>query len=290
MNKTAVKQLSSGRTPIILTQRRDHAELLADMLSEHCKNTFLLLGSDKQKLKREKLESIKAVPTEEQMAVVSTGKYVGEGFDEPRLDTLLLAMPISWKGTLAQYVGRLHRNYDGKTEVRVYDYADIHVPMLERMYQKRLKGYLGLGYSIKADESDIQPGIVYTGQEYYDVFRRDIESASGSICISSPYLKQSRVKTILSIVPDNVSLSVITKPANEYSPDQRSSAAEIINMLDNAGVKVILKSECTQRFAVIGNSIVWYGSIDYLSYSKHDADVIRFESADVAGELEDLVR
>ena len=67
--------------------------------------------------------------------IVATGKYIGEGFDEPRLDTLFLAMPFSWEGTLAQYVGRLHRNYDGKQDVRVYDYVDVHVPMLERMYQ-----------------------------------------------------------------------------------------------------------------------------------------------------------
>ena len=106
---------------------------------------FLLSGKDKAREKREKLEAIKAVPQAKNMVIVATGKYVGEGFDEPRLDTLFLAMTNSWKGTLAQYVGRLHRNYGGKTEVKVHDYADIFVPMLDRMYHKRIRGYAELG-------------------------------------------------------------------------------------------------------------------------------------------------
>ena len=80
--------------------------------------------------------------------ILATGSYLGEGFDDPRLDTLLLAMPISWKGTLQQYVGRLHRLHDSKSEVHVYDYADVMVPMLARIYKKRLAGYSALGYTV----------------------------------------------------------------------------------------------------------------------------------------------
>jgi len=78
--------------------------------------------------------------------ILATGRYIGEGFDDPRFDTLFLAMPISWKGTLAQYVGRLHREHDGKREVIVYDYVDHSVPVLARMAAKREKGYRALGY------------------------------------------------------------------------------------------------------------------------------------------------
>ena len=101
-----------------------------------------------------KLEQIKAVPKSENLVIVATGKYVGEGFDEPRLDMLFLAMPIAWKGTLAHYPGRLHRNYDGKQEVCVYDYADIFMPMLERMYHKRVRGYAELGYTVKSSDNE----------------------------------------------------------------------------------------------------------------------------------------
>ena len=139
------KLVQEGRTPILLTERKEHAVLLAGCLSDQVQNVFLLIGSEKQKDKREKLAALQNVPDDENVVVVATGKYIGEGFDSPRLDTLLLAMPISWKGTLAQYAGRLHRNYKGKQEVRIYDYVDIHVPTLERMYHKRLKGYAELG-------------------------------------------------------------------------------------------------------------------------------------------------
>ena len=103
---------------------------------------------------RKKLaESLGAVPIDEPRVILATGSYLGEGFDDARLDTLLLAMPISWRGTLQQYVGRLHRLHVNKKEVRVYDYADVQVAMLGRMYKKRLLGYAALGYTV-ADSLD----------------------------------------------------------------------------------------------------------------------------------------
>src|SRR5688500_5565745 len=89
-----------------------------------------------------------AIPREEGRIILGTGKYVGEGFDDPRLDTLFLTLPVSWRGTIAQYVGRLHRLYDGKREVQVYDYADLNVPMLARMFDRRCRGYEAVGYTL----------------------------------------------------------------------------------------------------------------------------------------------
>lgn len=100
-------------------------------------------------------DQIKALSDSKERVIVFTGRYIGEGSDDARLDTLFLAMPISWRGTLQQYVGRLHRLHDNKRVVQVYDYVDIHVPTLMRMYKKRLKGYGAVGYSMKdAPESD----------------------------------------------------------------------------------------------------------------------------------------
>ena len=147
-----IRAYQDGKNCIVLTERTEHAEVLFNSIEAKCSNVFLLSGKDKAKEKREKLEAIKAVPRAENMVIVATGKYVGEGFDEPRLDTLFLAMPISWKGTLAQYVGRLHRNYEGKTEATVHDYADIFVPMLDRMYHKRIRGYAELGYVMNGSD------------------------------------------------------------------------------------------------------------------------------------------
>ncbi len=91
--------------------------------------------------------TLASIPDNESRLVIATGRYIGEGFDDARLDTLFLAMPVSWKGTLVQYTGRLHRLYPGKTEVRIYDYVDREVPMLVRMFDKRLRGYRAIGYA-----------------------------------------------------------------------------------------------------------------------------------------------
>lgn len=87
-----------------------------------------------------------SIPAAEERLVLATGRYIGEGFDDARLDTLFLALPVSWKGTLVQYAGRLHRQSPQKREVRIYDYVDRNVPVLARMFGKRMNGYRALGY------------------------------------------------------------------------------------------------------------------------------------------------
>lgn len=99
------------------------------------------------KKSREILTRLATIPDNEERLILATGRYIGEGFDDPRLDALFLAMPFSWKGTLVQYAGRLHRHHPDKHEVRIYDYVDVKVPMLVRMHEKRLKGFKMIGYS-----------------------------------------------------------------------------------------------------------------------------------------------
>jgi superfamily II DNA or RNA helicase len=113
------------------------------------KHVFVLKGGMGKKQRREIAEALASVPEHEARVILATGSYIGEGFDDARLDTLFLAMPISWKGTLQQYVGRLHRLHDNKRVVQVYDYVDDWVPMLERMYERRLRGYGAIGYVIE---------------------------------------------------------------------------------------------------------------------------------------------
>jgi very-short-patch-repair endonuclease len=106
---------------------------------------------------RNVLDQLNSLPEEEACVLLATGKFAGEGFDHPRLDTLFLTLPVSWRGTIAQYVGRLHRLHTGKREVRVYDYADLNVPMLARMFDKRCQGYEAAGYEIQLPGSAV-PG------------------------------------------------------------------------------------------------------------------------------------
>ena len=288
----AVRLIAEGRTPLLLTERKDHAVRLAEELRGKADHIFLLLGSGKQKEKREKLAALRAVPASESLAVVATGKYIGEGFDEPRLDTILLAMPVSWKGTLAQYAGRLHRNYEGKQEVRIYDYVDIHIPALERMYHKRLRGYPELGYSVKMSEQDVAASQIYDGQDYLVPFMTDLSDATKEILLVCPFLNKSRIKAILPILEKEITLgllvTVCTRAPESYRPEQRDAIEELIVLLQKSGIDVKIQTELLYRYAVIDQSIVWYGNIEYLSYSMKDANALRFESPDTAGELLDL--
>ncbi len=140
--------LSSGRTPLLLTGRTEHLQHFAARLRSAAKHVFVLKGGMGTKQRRALTEAIAAVPEDESRLILATGSYIGEGFDDARLDTLFLVMPISWKGTLQQYAGRLHRLHDNKRIVQVYDYVDDGVLMLARMYERRLKGYNSIGYSI----------------------------------------------------------------------------------------------------------------------------------------------
>jgi superfamily II DNA or RNA helicase len=146
--------LQSRRSPLLLTGRTDHLDQFATRLSSVTPNVFVLRGGMGRKQRRTALEAIAAVGEDEPRVILATGSYIGEGFDDARLDTLLLAMPVSWKGTLQQYVGRLHRTHHNKKEVRVYDYVDSQVPMLARMFKKRLAGYGAIGYSLTPAEDD----------------------------------------------------------------------------------------------------------------------------------------
>ena len=146
----AVRQ---GLSPLVLTHRKDHLEQLATGLSS-IENLVILKGGMGKKQRREAADRLDAIPAGAQRVLLATGSYIGEGFDDSRLDTLFLTMPISWRGTLQQYVGRLHRLHLGKKIVRVYDYVDAHVPMLARMYDKRLRGYSAFGYAVEAEDKN----------------------------------------------------------------------------------------------------------------------------------------
>jgi len=145
-----ISSVKKGRSPLLLTERISHLGYLADQLSDKVDNIIVLHGGMGKKQLNKTRERLASIKSSEDRIILATGKYIGEGFDDPRLDTLFLAMPISWKGTLQQYAGRLHRLYDSKKEVRVYDYVDDQVPMLQRMYAKRKSGYRAMGYLIRS--------------------------------------------------------------------------------------------------------------------------------------------
>jgi superfamily II DNA or RNA helicase len=149
--------LEAGRSPVVITERKDHLQTLADRLAKFARNVIVLKGGMGVRERRRVAEALESIPDDEERVLVATGRYLGEGFDDARLDTLFLTMPISWRGTLAQYAGRLHRLHSAKREVVVYDYVDGAEPMLTRMASKREAGYLSLGYEIVSRDDLFTP-------------------------------------------------------------------------------------------------------------------------------------
>src|SRR6266481_790429 len=149
-----VSAIEEGCFPLLLTERTEHLQLLHEKLACKVPNVFVMKGGMGKKQRESVASEINAVPVDQRRVIIATGRYIGEGFDDPRLDTLFLAMPISWRGTLQQYVGRLHRLHKDKHLVRVYDYVDASVPVLNRMYDKRLKAYKAVGYTVVHPSAD----------------------------------------------------------------------------------------------------------------------------------------
>lgn len=153
MAEDVKKSYEEGRKILVLTERTDHLELLRSEIENHVKNFFVLHGRQSKKQRAAVFDAITELGDTTPHVILSTGRLIGEGFDHPPLDTLVLAMPISWKGTLQQYAGRLHREHSDKDDIRVYDYVEIDHPQLSRMWDKRLRGYRAMGYEIKPSKS-----------------------------------------------------------------------------------------------------------------------------------------
>ena len=287
--KNAVKD---GRTPLILSERIEHLNILYEKLSDSAQNIIFITGRGTQKQKNEILEKLKAVPADESLIILATGKYAGEGFDYPRIDTLMLAMPFSWKGTLAQYCGRLHRNFAGKNEVQIFDYVDYRIPVFDRMYQNRLKGYKHLGYSIKPNTSEnveIQTeSKLYSAEDYKSDFQKDILSATSKIIISVPYLSKSDVQNFVlnstTLLVNGVSIQIIVRKQEDEA--KRKKSEPCIKMFENIGIRVIEQENISQKITIIDEKIIWYGNINFLGYTENEECCMRIFDNKIASEIE----
>ena len=287
--QTAVK---AGRTPLVLSDRIEHLKLLKENLKDAAANVIVITGKGTQKQKKEQLEILNKVPASESLIVLATGKYAGEGFDNPRLDTLMLAMPFSWKGTLAQYCGRLHRNFVGKDEVLIFDYVDFRLPVFDRMYRNRLKGYKQLGYTIKpvfdSGKKEEAPSKLYSADDYKPDFIQDCMNTKKSAIIYSPYLSKTEVQKFLPLIPKIISngckIFIMTKLHEDEGRQKKQQ--QYINMLEIAGAAVSAKENITQRLAIFDEKILWYGSINFIGYSEGEDCSIRICNSEIVSAIE----
>ena len=282
--------LKAGRNCLILSERTEHVRRLTESLRAQGKTVYTLLGGQTGARQREQLQALWDAPEDAPLVVCATGKFIGEGFDDSRLDTLFLTMPISWQGTLAQYVGRLHRLHEGKREVRVYDYIDNHAVMLEKMYSKRLKGYASLGYTVFADQdANLSSEIIYDQNTFQERFLQDIANAKDSVVIVSPFVTVRRVKWIegalAQCVQKRVKVSVVTRDPTTLPAKSRGAAQTAIQTLRAQRVGVICREGIHQKYAVVDGSVVWYGSINLLSFGASQESVMRLVSSSIARAL-----
>lgn len=285
-----IRSYEGGRNCVILTERTAHVEFIAKELNKRIPDVISAVGGMRAKETRETMGRIANAPLDKPLVLVATGKYIGEGFDEPRLDTLFLAMPISWKGTLQQYAGRLHRLFEGKSEVQIYDYVDIHVRMLEKMYHRRLTGYASIGYKAKGESVAAESiDIIFDKSNFLPVYSNDIMNATREILIVSPFITRKRCANIVQnlqvAIANKVKVIVVTRPAEDFEGRDIASLNEALDLLRSIGVSIVFKSNIHQKFAVMDQKIVWYGSINLLSYGSAEESIMRLESPNIAYEL-----
>lgn len=280
-----------GRTPLILTKYKEHAKLLYDNLQGNADYIFILYGDNSNKENEMVRAELKKVPGDKSLILVATGQKIGEGFDYPRLDTLMLAAPVSYSGRLEQYVGRLNRDYEGKSEVIVYDYIDSHVSVFNNMYLKRLRAYKKIGFCVVSDGiTDKQAAnAIYDSGNYTVVFEQDLIEAEREVIISSPGITLDKVKRFIFLMKPRqeagVKITVVTSHPESASYGNAEFLYHLIEQMNHIGITVKTVEQEIEHFALIDESLVWHGGMNLLG--KEDAwdNLIRVQDVSVATEL-----
>lgn len=285
------KCVKEGRTPVILTKYKEQAKYLYDHLQKDADHVFLLYGDNSDKENLDVRRSLKEVSQNKSLILVATGQKIGEGFDYPRLDTLMLAAPVSFSGRLEQYIGRLNRDYVGKEDVIVYDYIDSHIRILDNMYAKRLRTYKRTGFQMITNNILKKQTVnsIYDSGNYMDIFERDVVEAGKKIIISSPELTQDKVARFIYLVKSKqeagVSVTVITTEPENISYGSPEFHQGLLKEMEESGIYVIVRDEVAEHFAVIDDELVWHGGMNLLGREDAWDNLIRVNSFQVATEL-----
>lgn len=277
----ALEAASNGRHPLVLSKRKKHAEELCRLLQNRGHEPILLTGEINAKERKAILDTLPGFEHEHRI-IVATESLLGEGFDLSYLDTLLIATPISWDGSITQQAGRLHRSHEGKRRVEIFDYVDLSIPMLARMYQKRLKTYAKLGYEVYAAEDSGQPdyNILIEPANAIETLVDDIVGAAKSVFIAVPYASAACLAKLTAALTGTAARGIVLEIIVASTPrdDAKAVFAEM-------GIDYSVKTEGRLCAAVIDEETVWYGTIPLLAFPKKEDCSIRFKSSEVAAEL-----
>lgn len=284
-----VHSLNENRHILVLSERVKHLNELTNQLGslQDPPLVYELNGKMKEKQKTKVIEKLNR--EKDPYVLLSTGSFVGEGFDLSTLDTICLTMPISWGGRLQQYLGRLQRDLIHKKELRVYDYIDFAIPMFSNMYQKRLITYRKLGYQIFLDErSQTNNSEIYTSSEYYKVFAEDIQNAQQNIYLTIAKLNKKVVDEISKLQNITAEIEIWTQKPEKLTLISRQKQNDWIAQLTENNIKIHLTNRVT-NICVIDSKIAWYGSIHFLSYPKEETSALRLVYPSVAKQFMELL-
>lgn len=283
--------VDAGRTPVILSKFIDHSQRLYQRLMDYADKVFLLSGRNSKKEHKEMIKQMNQVKPEESMILVATGKLIGEGFDYPRLDTLIMATPVAWKGVVEQYAGRLNMDYDGKKNVMIYDYVDCHIAMFDRMYHKRLKAYKQIGYDIFSMGSTEKPNVnaIFDIDHYKDAYQRDLLSAQKEIIISSPAISGKKVSEMIHFLSDKqeagMKIVIVTWKPDSYGYGDSAYWQELQEQMRRAGFEVNLVEDYCEHYCIVDREVVWYGSMNFLGKGDVEDNLMRVVDTRIANEL-----
>ena len=286
--------VAAGRTPVVLSRYKDHSEKFYERLKSYADHVFLMTGNNSRKEHKKILEQMHQVDKNESLILIATGSLVGEGFDFPRLDTLFMATPVSFRGVVEQYAGRLNRDYAGKENVIIYDYVDNHIPMFNNMYMKRLKAYKQIGYEFGDGLQTVKQTVnaIYDGNNYSENYHKDLLDSNKNIIISSPVISGSKVYELINMLKEKqmsgVQVTIVTWTPDSYGFGDAAYWMQLHEDMRRAGFYIRTVEEYCDRFAVIDQEVVWYGNINLLAKDKVDDSIMRVRSKGIAGELMEI--
>lgn len=281
----ALEAASSGRHPLVLSKRKKHAEELCRLFRDRGHEPILLTGEIDAKERKAILSKLPGFEHEHRI-IVATESLLSEGFDLAYLDNLFIATPIAWDGSVTQQAGRLHRNYDGKQRVEIFDYVDLSIPMLARMYQKRLKTYAKLGYEVYVTGGSEQPdqNILIEPANAVETLVEDIVDAAKSIFIAAPYVSAACLAKLGDAIKGAAARGIALEIYLASTP--REDAKETLAEMN---VEYAIRAEGRLCAAIIDEETVWYGTIPLLAFPKNEDCSIRFKNSEIAAELLDEV-
>ncbi|WP_243674011.1 DEAD/DEAH box helicase [Lentilactobacillus kisonensis] len=257
--------LSQGRHVLVLTRRVEHVHRLAEILNNQ-QSVFLLYGEQKDRENTRAIDQVNKL--DGPYVLIATGKYAGEGLDIASIDTLILAMPHSWKGNSVQYLGRAQRDLSKKSEIRVYDYIDMFVPMLAKMYRKRQKTYKELHYTITDDAHSQQSGIKFFDGHYQQNILKSLASAQQLRIITNklePFLQTE----VLKDVPQDTKINILT---NKVTAEEKQQ-------FNRKSITYSLYDRNLPNCLIVNNQQMWLSSD--LGFSRNSGITIRINQPEL---------